>query len=181
MKIAMKKIVYILLALGVLSGCRSKKSSRTEHREEIIREQQERKDSISQIDTHREVTTFESAQSLSYELTLEGDKDSLEVKSEKRIVKNEEGGTDYIHRISVKGGKAVLKVKEEETQQIQQAIHEELSRTERQISHTKKEAQMVKKISKDVHIDKWGGLWWVGGLLLVVLLWGGYRIVRKWI
>lgn len=177
----MRKIMYLLLALLLLTGCRSKKSSRTELKEELIREQQERKDSISQIDTHREVTTFESAQSLSYELTLEGDKDSVEVKSEKRIVKNEEGGTDYIHRISVKGGKAVLKVKEEETQQIQQAIREELSRTERQIFHTNQETQMVKKISKDVRIDKWGGLWWVGGLLLVVLLWGGYRIVRKWI
>ena len=177
----MRKIMYLLLALLLLIACRSKKSSQTEHREEQKRETQERKDSISQSDFRQEVVLFEGKQSLSYELTLEGDKDSVEVKSEKRIVKNEEGGTDYIHRLSVKGGKAVLKVKEEETQQIQQAIHEELSRMERQISHTKKEAQMAKKISKDVRIDKWGGLWWVGGLLLVVLLWGGYRIVRKWI
>ena len=177
----MRKIMYLLLALLLLTGCRSKKSARTVLKEEQKRETQERKDSISQSDFRQEVVFFEEKQSQLYEITIESDKDSVEVKSEKRIVKNEEGGTDYIHRISVKGGKAVLKVKEEETQQVQQAIHEELSRTERQISHTKKEVQMAKKISKDVRIDKWGGLWWVGGLLLLVLLWGGYRIVRKWI
>jgi len=73
----MKKIMYLLLALLLLSGCRSKKSSRTEHREEQKSERKEVKDSSTHVEKTQKVSTFDLQQSQTYEITLESDKDSL--------------------------------------------------------------------------------------------------------
>ena len=73
----MKKIMYLLLALLLLGGCRSKKSSRTEHREEQKSERKEVKDSSTHVEKTQKVSTFDLQQSQSYEITLESDKDSL--------------------------------------------------------------------------------------------------------
>ena len=73
----MKKKLYLLLALLLLIGCRSKKSSQTEHREEQRIERKETKDSSIQVEKSQKVATFDLQHSQSYELTLESDKDSI--------------------------------------------------------------------------------------------------------
>lgn len=176
----MRKKLYLLLALMVLLGCRSKKS-RTEHREEQQIERREEKDSLSQVESHQEVATFDLQHSQSYELSLENDKDSIEVQRERRIVKRLDGEVSHIEVLKVKGGKATLRVKQEQAQQARQVIRSEQRRNEGFFSQKRKEVYTSHTIERETLRQRWGLAWWVEGLLLVVVLWLGYRIVRRWI
>jgi len=170
----MKKIMYLLLALLLLGGCRSKKSSRTEHREEQKSERKEVKDSSIHVEKTQKVSTFDLQQSQSYEITLESDKDSVEVKSEKRIVKNDKGETSFVQLIKVKGGKAVIKVKNEEQRVKSEAdstlyIDNKISqKTESQSQYTQ-EAKQVKKEVKTLPLAFIIGALLIGAIAL--LLW----------
>lgn len=73
----MRKILYLLLALGLTFSCKSKKSNRTEHKEEQRSERKETKDSSIQVEKSQKVSTFDLQHSQSYELTLESDRDSV--------------------------------------------------------------------------------------------------------
>ena len=111
----MRKIIYILLALGVLVGCRSKKVTSEARKVTSEAVGVRVTDSTTEEQQRGEVHTFDLRQAHSYELTLEGD--SLEVKSEKQIVKNDKGEQAYIEVLKVKGGKAVIKMKQEARQE----------------------------------------------------------------
>ena len=177
----MKKKLYLLLVLMVLLGCRSKKSSRTDHREEQQIERREEKDSLSQVESHHQVATFDLQHSQSYELSLENDKDSIEVQRERRIVKRHDGEVSHIEVLKIKGGKATLRVKQEQAQQARQVVHREQRRSEGYFSQKKKEVLTSHTMERETLRQRWGLAWWVEGLLLVVVLWLGYRIVRRWI
>lgn len=177
----MRKKLYLLLALMVLFGCRSKKSSRTEHREEQRSERMEIKDSSTHVEKVQKVSTFEVQQSQSYELSLENDKDSIEVQRERRIVKRHDGEVSHIEVLKVKGGKATLRVKQEQAQQARQVVRSEQRRNEGFFSQKRKEVHTSHTIERETLRQRWGLAWWVEGLLLVVILWLGYRIVRRWI
>ena len=177
----MRKKLYLLLALMVLFGCRSKKSSRTEHREEQRSERMEIKDSSTHVEKAQKVSTFEVQQSQSYELSLENDKDSIEVQRERRIVKRHDGEVSHIEVLKVKGGKATLRVKQEQAQQARQVVRSEQRRNEGFFSQKRKEVHTSHTIERETLRQRRGLAWWVEGLLLVVILWLGYRIVRRWI
>lgn len=167
-----------ILTLMLLLGCKSKKSSRTEHREEHRSERREVKDSTTE-QQRGEVHTFDLRQAHSYELTLEGD--SLEVKSEKRIVKNDKGEQAYIEVLKVKGGKAVIKMKQEAHQETHAAESVEAHQQMKQVREAKEERQATEILQREEQRVGRGLVWWISGLALVVALWLGYKIVRRWV
>ena len=114
----MRKILYLLLALMVLFGCRSKKSSRTEHREEQKSERKEVKDSSTHVEKAQKVSAFEVQQSQSYEITLESDKDSMGNAKEVVYYRIRDGDKETIR---VQGGKITLKTIDNLSKSLQQA------------------------------------------------------------
>lgn len=175
----MRKILYLLLALGVLSGCRSKKV-KSEVRK-VTREAVGVRvtDSITQAQQRGEVHTFDLRQAHSYELTLEGD--SLEVKSEKRIVKNEKEEQTHIEVLKVKGRKAVIKMTQEARQEAHAAETVEAHQQMKQVREAKEERQATETLHREEQRAGRGLAWWISGLALVVVLWLGYKIVRRWV
>ena len=173
----MRKFLYIL-TLMLLLGCKSKKSSRTEHREEHRSERREVKDSITE-QQRGEVRTFDLRQAHSYELTLEGD--SLEVKSEKRIVKNDKGEQAYIEVLKVKGEKAVIKMKQEAQQEAHAVETVEAHKQMRQVREAREERMEAATIQREEQRAGRGLVWWISGLLLVGALWLLYIIIRRWV
>lgn len=165
----MRKFLSLLLALILLFGCRSKKSNLTEHREEQRSERKEVKDSSTHVEKAQKVSAFELQQSQSYEITLESDKDSMEVNSEKRIVKNEQGDIAYIQQIKVKGGKATIKVNHEE-RKANSEIHntlQESTTTSQQKATIVQEQRQTTKSQKQVSALPW---WLIASTLLLGLL-----------
>ena len=114
----MRKIMYLLLALLLLGGCRSKKSARTEHREEQKSERKEVKDSTTRVEKSQKVATFDFRQSQSYEITLESDKDSAGNAKELLYYRIRDGDSETIR---VQGGKVILKSIESHSKSHQQA------------------------------------------------------------
>ena len=107
----MRKFLSLLLALILLFGCGSRKSNRTELKEEQRSERKKVKDSSTHIEKAQKVTTFDLRQSQSYEITLESDKDSVGNAKELVYYRIRDGDSETIR---VQGGKAVIKVKNEE-------------------------------------------------------------------
>lgn len=175
----MRKIVYILLALGVLVGCRSKKVTSEARKETSEAVGVRVTDSITQAQQRGEVRTFDLRQAHSYDLTLEGD--SLEVKREKRIVKNDKGDTAFEEVLKVKGGKAVIKMKQEARQEAHAVEIVEAHQQVKQVREAKEERQATETIQREEQRVGRGLVWWISGLALVVALWLGYKIVRRWV
>lgn len=175
----MRKIIYILLALGVLVGCRSKKVTSEARKETSEAVEVRVTDSTTEEQQRGEVRTFDLREAHSYELTLEGD--SLEVKSEKRIVKNDKGEQAYIEVLKVKGGKAVIKMKQEARQEAHAVETVEAHKQMRQVREAKEERQATEIIQREEQRAGRGLVWWISGLALVVTLWLGYKIVRRWV
>ena len=110
--------MYLLLALLLLTGCRSKKSIRTEHREEQRSERKEVKDSATRVEKAQKVSTFNLQQSQSYEITLESDKDSVGNAKEVVYYRIMDGDKETIR---VQGGKVTLKTIDNLSKSLQQA------------------------------------------------------------
>ena len=110
--------MYLLLALLLLTGCRSKKSIRTEHREEQKSERKEVKDSTTRVEKSQRVATFDLQQSQSYEITLESDRDSVGNAKELVYYRIRDGDSETIR---VQGGKVILKSIESHSKSHQQA------------------------------------------------------------
>lgn len=175
----MKKIMYLLLAFLLLGGCRSKKV-KSEVRKVTSEAVGVRvTDSITQAQQWGEVHTFDLRQAQSYELTLEGD--SLEVKSEKRIVKNEKGEQAHIEVLKVKGGKAVIKMKQEAQQEAHAVETVETHRQVKMIREVHQERQATETIRREEQRAGRGLVWWISRLALVLVLWLGYKNVRRWV
>ena len=114
----MRKKLYLLLALMVLFGCGSKKSNRTELKEEQKRERKEVKDSTTHVEKAQKVSTFEIQQSQSYEITLESDKDSVGNAKDVVYYRARDGDSETIR---VQGGKVTIKTIENHSKSLQQA------------------------------------------------------------
>lgn len=175
----MRKIIYILLALGVLVGCRSKKVTSEARKVTSEAVGVRVTDSTTEQQQRGEVHTFDLREAHSYELTLEGD--SLEVKSEKRIVKNDKGEQAYIEVLKVKGGKAVIKMKQEARQEAHAVETVEAHKQMRQVREAKEERMEAATIQREEQRAGRGLVWWISGLALVVVLWLAYKIVRRWV
>lgn len=175
----MRKIIYILLALGVLVGCRSKKVTSEARKVTSEAVGVRVTDSTTEEQQRGEVHTFDLRQAHSYELTLEGD--SLEVKSEKRIVKNDKGERAYIEVLKVKGGKAVIKMKQEARQEAHVVESVETHKQMKQVREAREERQATETIQREEQRAGRGLVWWISGLALVVVLWFVYKIIRRWV
>lgn len=114
----MRKILYSLLALLLLTGCRSKKSNRTEHREEQRSERKGTKDSSSHVEKSQKVATFDLQYSQSYELTLESDRDSMGNAKEVVYHRIRDGDSETIR---VQGGKVTLRTIDNLSKSLKQA------------------------------------------------------------
>ena len=114
----MRKILYLLLALLLLTGCRSKKSNRTELKEEQKSERKEVKDSSTRVEKAQKVSAFDLQQTQSYEITLESDKDSVGNAKEVVYYGIRDGDKETIR---VQGGKVTLKTIDNLSKSLQQA------------------------------------------------------------
>ena len=114
----MRKKLYLLLALMVLFGCGSKKSNRTELKEEQKSERKEVKDSTTHVEKAQKVSTFEIQQSQLYEITLESDKDSIGNAKDVVYYRARDGDSETIR---VQGGKVTIKTIENHSKSLQQA------------------------------------------------------------
>jgi hypothetical protein len=102
----------------VLFGCRSKKSNRTEHREEQRSERKEVKDNSTHVEKFQKVSAFEVQQSQSYEISLESDRDSVGNAKELVYYRIRDGDKETIR---VQGGKVTLKTIDNLSKSLQQA------------------------------------------------------------
>ena len=158
--------MYLLLALLLLGGCRSKKSSRTEHREEQKSERKEVKDSTTRVEKSQKVATFDFQQSQSYEITLESDRDSIGNAKELVYYRIRDGDSETIR---VQGGKVILKSIESHSKSHQQAdstltidnkIIKKKEEKTLEISHKKQEEKQVE-----------GTHWWsITGIIIISLI-----------
>lgn len=114
----MRKILYLLLALLLLTGCKGKKLNKTELKEEQRSERKEVKDSATRVEKAQKVSTFNLQQSQSYEITLESDKDSMGNAKEVVYYRIRDGDKETIR---VQGGKVTLKTIDNLSKSLQQA------------------------------------------------------------
>ena len=114
----MRKILYLLLALMLLTSCRSKKINRTELKEDQKSERKEIKDSTTHIEKAQKVSTFEIQQSQLYEIILESDKDSMGNAKDVVYYRARDGDSETIR---VQGGKVTIKTIENHSKSLQQA------------------------------------------------------------
>ena len=167
----MRKKLYLLLALMVLFGCGSKKSNRTELKEEQKSERKEVKDSATRVEKAQKVSTFEIQQSQLYEITLESDKDSIGNAKDVVYYRARDGDSETIR---VQGGKVILRTIDNLSKSLQQAdstltINNKIS----QKSETKNVyTENKKEVQKEVKTIPFSLI--IGALLLGVfalLLW----------
>ena len=167
----MRKKLYLLLALMVLFGCGSKKSNRTELKEEHRSERKEVKDSSTRVEKAQKVATFDLMHSQSYELTLESDKDSIGHNKEVVYYRIRDGDSETIRVIN---GKVTLKTIDNLSKSLQQAdttlyIDNKISqKSETQSQYT----QATKQVQKEVRTIPFALI--IGALLIGVialLLW----------
>lgn len=168
----MRKILYLLLALLLLTGCRSRKLNKTEHREEQ-RERKETKDSSSHVEKSQKVATFDLQYSQSYELTLESDRDSMGNAKEVVYHRIRDGDGETIR---VRNGKVTLKAINNISKSLHQAdstlvINNQIS----QKSEVKKqEASQSKQVEKQVQGTPIRYIFWI--LVVGVLVYVAWRL-----
>ena len=167
----MRKKLYLLLALMVLFGCRSKKSNRTELKEEQRSERKEVKDNSTHVEKSQKVSAFDLQQTQTYEITLESDKDSVGNAKEVVYYRIRDGDKETIR---VQGGKVILKTIDNLSKSLQQAdttlyIDNKINKkSETQSQYT----QATKQVQKEVRTIPFSLI--IGTLLIGVialLLW----------
>ena len=163
----MRKILYLLLALGLTFSCKSKKSNRTELKEEQRSERKEVKDSSTRVEKAQKVSTFDLQQSQTYEITLESDKDSVGNAKEVVYYRIRDGDKESIR---VQGGKVTLKTIDNLSKSLQQAdttlyIDNKISqKSEIQNQYT----QATKQVQKEVRTIPFALI--IGALLIGVIV-----------
>lgn len=114
----MKKKLYLLLALIVLLGCRSKKVKSEELKVKSETAVTKVKDSSTRVEKAQKVATFDLQHSQSYELTLESDKDSIGHSKEVVYYRIRDGDSETIRVIN---GRVTLKTIDTHSKILQQA------------------------------------------------------------
>lgn len=161
----MRKFLYIL-TLMLLFGCRSKKSNRTEHREEQRSERKEVKDSATHIEKSQKVSTFELQQSQSYEITLESDKDEMGNSKDLYFTRMRDGPNEAL---VIRGGKATIHINQNNNQALTQEdtiIQESTTTSQQQATIIQKHRQITKS-QKQVSALPW---WLIASILVLGLL-----------
>ena len=164
----MRKILYLLLALLLLTGCRSKKSNRTELKEEQKSERKEVKDSSTRVEKAQKVSAFDLQQTQSYEITLESDKDSVGNAKEVVYYRIRDGDKETIR---VQGGKGTLKTIDNLSKSLLQAdttlyIDNKINqKSEIQSQYI----QATKQVQKEVRTIPFAFI--IGALILGVVAW----------
>jgi len=169
----MRKILYLLLALLLLTGCKSKKSNRAEHREEQRSERKETKDSSIQVEKSQKVSTFDLQHSQSYELTLESDRDSVGNAKEVVYHRIRDGDKETIR---VQGGKVILRTIDNLSKSLHEAdttlyIDNKISQ-KREVK--KQEASQSKQVEKQVQGTPIRYIFWI--LVVGVLVYVAWRL-----
>jgi uncharacterized protein YcfL len=171
----MRKFLSLLLALLLLTGCKSKKLNKTEHREEQRSERKEVKDSSTRVEKAQKVSAFDLQQSQSYEITLESDKDSVGNSKELVYYRIRNGDNETIR---VSGGKVKITTKSSLSNSLIEAKATltntviQTSKEERRISEAITMAYKTKEVKG---IIKW---WWVVVVLLAVWIGWRYKLFR---
>lgn len=114
----MKKKLYLLLALLLLTGCRSKKVKSEELKVKSETAVTKVKDSSTRVEKSQKVATFDLQHSQSYELTLESDKDSIGHRKEVVYYRIRDGDSETIRVIN---GRVTLKTIDTHSKSLQQA------------------------------------------------------------
>ena len=155
----------------VLLGCKSKKSSRTELKEEQKSERKEVKDSSTRVEKAQKVSVFDLQQSQSYEITLESDKDSIGHSKEVVYYRIRDGDSETIRVIN---GRVTLKTIDTHSKSLQQANSTlVIDNNIRQKSETQSQyTQHSKQVQKEVRTIPFAFI--IGALLIgaiALLLW----------
>ena len=169
----MRKKLYLLLALMVLFGCGSKKSNRTELKEEQKSERKEVKDSSTHVEKSQKVATFDFHQSQSYEITLESDKDSAGNAKELVYYRIRDGDKETIR---VQGGKVILKSIESHSKSHQQAdstltINNKIIEKKEERKHG---ISQKKQEEKQVEGTHWRSITWI--IIISLILFVAWRM-----
>ena len=114
----MKKKLYLLLALLLLTGCRSKKVKSEELKVKSETAVTKVKDSSTRVEKSQKVATFDLQHSQSYELILESDKDSIGHSKEVVYYRIRDGDSETIRVIN---GRVTLKTIDTHSKSLQQA------------------------------------------------------------
>ena len=169
----MRKILYLLLALLLLTGCKVKKINKTEHREEQKSEMKEVKDSSTHIEKSQKVSTFEVQQSQSYEITLESDRDSVGNAKEVVYHRIRDGDSETIR---VQGGKVTLRTIDNLSKSLHEAdttlyIDNKISeKSEIQNQYLQQSKQVQKEVKKT------SSVFIIGTLILGVVVWVFWKL-----
>ena len=160
----MRKIMYLFLALLLLGGCRSKKSSRTELKEEQKTERKELKDSATRVEKSQRVATFDLQQS--YEITLESDRDSVGNAKDLYFTRMRDGTNEAL---VIRGGKATIHINQNNNQALTQedTITQESTITSQQQATIVQEQRQTTKSQKQVSSLPW---WLIASTLLLGLI-----------
>ena len=165
----MRKILYLLLALLLLTGCKGKKLNKTEHREEQKSGMKEEKDSSTHVEKSQKVATFDLQHSQSYELTLESDKDSIGHSKEVVYHRIRDGDSETIR---VQGGKVTLRTIDNLSKSQKQAdstltIDNKIIEKKEQKNH---EISQKKQEEKQVEGTHWMSITWIIVISLILFV-----------
>jgi len=164
----MRKILYLLLTLLLLTGCKGKKLNKTEYREEQKSERKEVKDSATRVEKSQKVATSNLQHSQSYELTLESDRDSVGNAKEVVYHRIRDGDKETIR---VQGGKVTLRTIDNLSKSLHKAdtilvINNQISqKTETKNQYIEQSKQVQKEVKKT------SSAFIIGALILGVVAW----------
>lgn len=162
----MRKILYLLLALLLLTGCRSKKVKSEELKVKTETAVTKVKDSSTRVEKAHKVSTFELQQSQSYEITLESDKDEMGNSKDLYFTRMRDGPNEAL---VIRGGKATIHINQNNNQALTQedTIIQESTTTSQQQATIVQEHRQTTKSQKQVSALPW---WLIASTLLLGLL-----------
>ena len=162
----MRKILYLLLALLLLIGCRSKKVKSEELKVKTETAVTKVKDSSTRVEKAHKVSTFELQQSQSYEITLESDKDEMGNSKDLYFTRMRDGPNEAL---VIRGGKATIHINQNNNQALTQedTIIQESTTTSQQQATIIQEHRQTTKSQKQVSALPW---WLIASTLLLGLL-----------
>ena len=162
----MRKILYLLLALLLLTGCRSKKVKSEELKVKTETAVTKVKDSSTRVEKAHKVSAFEVQQSQSYEITLESDKDEMGNAKDLYFTRMRDGPNEAL---VIRGGKATIHINQNNNQALTQedTIIQESTTTSQQQAIIVQEQRQTTKSQKQVSALPW---WLIASTLLLGLL-----------
>lgn len=162
----MRKKLYLLLALLLLTGCRSKKVKSEELKVKTETAITKVKDSSTLVEKAQKVSTFELQQSQSYEITLESDKDEMGNSKDLYFTRMRDGPNEAL---VIRGGKATIHINQNNNQALTQedTIIQESTTTSQQQAIIVQEQRQTTKSQKQVSALPW---WLIASILVLGLL-----------